>query len=192
MAATSFTEEQKHFMLELARRSVLSAFDASVTRPELQDWVRKTGACFVTLTIAGQLRGCIGTLEAHRPLGEDIWANARNSAFSDPRFPPVSVEELPRLQLSVSVLQPAEPIEVDSEAALVATLRPGIDGVIVEDGMRRATFLPSVWEQLPEVDEFIAALRRKAGMRADYWSSSMRWYRYTTVSFSGALQESGS
>jgi uncharacterized protein len=129
------------------------------------------------------LRGCIGSLEARRPLALDVAENAFASAFRDPRFAPLARAEEPRLDLHISVLSEAEQIPVRSEAELLASLRPGIDGVILSAGARRGTFLPSVWEQLPEPHRFLAQLKRKAGLPADYWSAELRVERYTVEAF---------
>jgi AmmeMemoRadiSam system protein A len=138
---------------------------------------------FVTLHLDGQLRGCIGSLEAHRPLAEDVAANAFAAAFRDPRFPPVSRAEAARLALEISVLSPAEPMHFRSEADLLAQLRPGIDGLILSDLGRRGTFLPSVWSQLPAARDFLVHLKHKAGLPADHWSATLSVERYTTESF---------
>lgn len=141
------------------------------------------GACFVTITKGGVLRGCIGSLAPHRPLGVDASANAFAAGFGDPRFPALTADEWPGLALSLSVLTPAEPFPVRDEADLLARLRPGIDGLILRDGPRRATFLPQVWEQLPDPKTFLAHLRRKAGLPPDHWSPGLRFARYSTQSF---------
>ncbi|MBV1786561.1 AmmeMemoRadiSam system protein A [Marinobacterium sp. D7] len=186
MAATSFTEDQLRQMLALSRESLLSAFELC-DKPQVPGWLEAPGSCFVTLTSHGRLRGCIGTLEPVRSLGRDLIENARNAAFSDPRFSPLERNELGDIELEVSVLTPALQINVDTEAELLAELRPGVDGVIVEEEGCRATFLPTVWEQLPEPQEFIAALRSKAGLSPFAWSDRMRWYRYETQHAKGRL-----
>lgn len=140
-------------------------------------------ATFVTLELAGQLRGCIGTLVAEKPLVEDVALHAFAAAFRDPRFPPLSAEELPGLAIVVSVLSPAEPLPASSEAELIAGLRAGRDGLILKEGSRRSTFLPSVWESLPDPRAFVTHLKRKAGLPADYWSPTLRFERYVTESF---------
>ncbi len=129
------------------------------------------------------MRGCIGSLEARRPLVEDIAHNAHAAAFHDPRFPPLSPAELADLTIHIAILQPAEALAFHSEAELLAQLRPGIDGLILQDGAHRATFLPAVWEGLPEPRQFLNELKRKAGLRMDYWSDSIQAWRYTTESF---------
>lgn len=136
------------------------------------------GATFVTLTRDGELRGCIGSLEAWRTLDEDVRANALAAAFHDPRFPPLARAELPLMRIEVSLLAPAEPIDFADEDDAAARLRPGIDGVILENHGRRGTFLPQVWESLPEPRGFLRHLKQKAGLPADYWGPDVRLYRY--------------
>lgn len=131
--------------------------------PRLQE----RGASFVTLTEDGELRGCIGSLRRSRRLGEDVLANAVAAAMDDPRFPPLSSEELDAVSVEVSLLSEPEYLEFSGEAALLAQLRPGEDGLIIFSGCRSATFLPQVWEQLPDPQQFLAALKRKAGLPAD-------------------------
>jgi len=144
----------------------------------------RPGASFVTLHGAdGRLRGCIGRLQAVRPLVEDVRANARAAAFQDSRFPPLRTHEWPGLQVEVSVLGAAEPLNAASEAEARAALRPGIDGVIFEWRDARATFLPQVWQQLPDAGGFLAALKHKAGLAADFWSTEVRLSRYRVRSF---------
>ncbi len=145
--------------------------------------IKAFGACFVTVTKGGVLRGCIGSLAPHRSLGIDTSANAFAAGFGDPRFPPLTAAEWPELAISLSVLTPAEPFPVRDEADLLARLRPGIDGLILRDGTRRATFLPQVWEQLPDPKTFLAHLRRKAGLATDHWSPTLQFARYSTQSF---------
>ena len=140
-------------------------------------------ATFVTLTLSGQLRGCMGTLEAHRPLVVDVAHNARAAAFSDPRFPAVTITEAEQLHLHIAVLHPAEAIEFASEQDLIHQLRPGLDGLILEEHSCRSTFLPSVWATLPNPTQFLLHLKRKAGLPANYWSKTITAWRYTATSF---------
>ncbi len=140
-------------------------------------------ATFVTLEKQGQLRGCIGMLEAHRALAEDIAENSYAAAFSDPRFPPLNESELDDLGIHLSILSPAESVPCQSEAELIQQLRPDIDGLILDDGLHRATFLPSVWESLSNPVDFIHHLKMKAGLPANSWSQELRAYRYTTECF---------
>lgn len=136
------------------------------------------GATFVTLTQRGRLRGCIGSLEAWRTLAEDVRENACAAAFRDPRFAPLAVDELAQTRVEVSLLTPAEAIACHDEDDALRQLRPGVDGIVLECGGRRATFLPQVWEQLPEPQRFLTQLKRKAGLPDDYWSDRLRLSRY--------------
>jgi AmmeMemoRadiSam system protein A len=142
------------------------------------------GATFVTLTRQGELRGCIGSLEAYRLLDQDVRENARAAAFRDRRFAPLSAGELAAIRVEVSLLTPAEPISFATEEDAVRQLRPGIDGVILESDRHRGTFLPQVWEQLPDPWEFMSELKRKAGLAEDSWSKDMRLYRYQVQKWS--------
>lgn len=144
--------------------------------------LRVERATFVTLEIRGQLRGCIGMLEACRPLVEDVAENAFAAAFEDPRFPPLHPDEFDRLDIHISILSPPEPMTISSEEDLLRQLRPCVDGLIISDGRRRATFLPAVWEDLPNPRDFLSHLKRKAGMRPDHWSPTFSAERYTTES----------
>jgi len=146
------------------------------------EWAEER-AVFVTLTIGGELRGCIGSLEAWRPLAEEVAANARAAAFEDPRFPPLTKKELERLEIRISILSPPEEITFTSEEDLLKQIRPGADGLILQEGFRRGTFLPSVWEELPDKERFWAHLKLKAGLPPGYWSDTLRVFRYTTDSF---------
>lgn len=140
--------------------------------------LRAPGATFVTLTERGRLRGCIGTLEAWRPLIDDLRANAVAAAFRDSRFAPLTAAELPGIRVEVSLLGASRPLDFRDEADALAQLRPGQDGVILSHDGRRATFLPQVWDELPEPREFLAQLKRKAGLPATYWSERIALSRY--------------
>ena len=118
-------------------------------------------------------------LEACRPLAEDVAENAVSAAFRDPRFPPLSHEEFDDLKISISVLSPPEEMTFSSEADLKEKIRPGIDGLILQEGFQKGTFLPSVWEELPETEMFFEHLKMKAGLPAGYWSDTLRVFRYT-------------
>jgi AmmeMemoRadiSam system protein A len=135
-------------------------------------------ATFVTLTRHSQLRGCIGTLQACRPLAVDIAHNAYAAAFRDPRFPPVEEQEFGTLDIHLSLLTPAVPLRFASESDLLGQLVPFVDGLILEDGSRRGTFLPSVWESLPEPKAFLEHLKLKAGLPKDHWSPTLTIARY--------------
>lgn len=166
-------------LLALARNTLAAHFGlhADEMAPDVPE-LHRPGATFVTLTQDGQLRGCIGSLQAWRPLGLDVQENALAAALRDPRFEALRAEELPHTRIEVSRLTPAEPLQFADEADALRQLRPAIDGVILTAGNRRATFLPQVWEQLPEAAEFMAHLKRKAGLPVDYWGSDVRLERY--------------
>ena len=146
-------------------------------------WLDSPGAAFVTLTQRGALRGCIGTLAAYRPLREDVAANAVNAAFRDPRFPPLTAEELPDTHIEVSVLSDPEPYPYTDRADALSRLRPGIDGLTLEYGSHRGTFLPQVWDSLPVPDDFLNHLVRKAGLPPGWWDDDARLSRYTVTAF---------
>ena len=170
-------------LLAIARDAIGAELGLPAERENAHDALARPAATFVTLTRWGDLRGCIGTLEAYRPLGVDVRANAVAAAFHDPRFPPLVVDEFAMIAVEVSLLSRREPIRPADEAELHTELRPGIDGVIIEYGRHRATFLPQVWEALGEPREFLAALKRKAGLPADFWSREMNVSRYTVTKF---------
>jgi uncharacterized protein len=161
--------------LECGRPPAVQAADYP---PELRD----LRATFVTLRTAGNLRGCIGTCQPLRPLVEDVAHNAFAAAFQDPRFPPLAREELAGLHLHISLLSIPEPIAFASEQDLLAQVRPGVDGLLLEERSRKATLLPAVWEALPEAGVFLRHLKLKAGLPADYWSNTLKIYRYTAES----------
>lgn len=140
--------------------------------------LHEPGATFVTLTQDGRLRGCIGSLEAWRPLDEDVRANAKSAAFRDPRFPPLARAELELTRVEVSLLTPPAPMHVTDEEDAIRQMQPGIDGMIFECRGRRGTFLPQVWESLPDPREFLHHLKQKAGLLPDFWSPDVRLYRY--------------
>ncbi len=167
-------------LLQVARAEIAQALglEAEITLPQDAAWLAAQGASFVTLTIAAELRGCIGTLEAHRSLIEDVRKNARAAAFDDPRFPPLRREEFDAVSVEVSLLSAPEPLAVETEAEVVAHLRPHIDGVVLEYGGHRATFLPQVWEQLPNPLKFLQQLKRKAGLPEDFWADNVLVSRY--------------
>jgi AmmeMemoRadiSam system protein A len=143
------------------------------------------GASFVTLTIEGALRGCCGTLEARRTLAADVWHNALASAFHDPRFAPLRLAEWRRARLEISVLSPREALEVSCEDDLLAALVPGRDGLVLEWRSQRATFLPKVWEQLPEPRDFVRHLKAKAGWAPGFWAPDVTAWRYRTEVIAG-------
>lgn len=172
-------------LLATARAAIASALGLPAEAPPPHPALRQAGASFVTLHDArGQLRGCIGRLEAVRPLGEDVSANARAAAFEDPRFSPVTAAEWPELQLEVSVLSAMEPLPGAATAeAAAALLTPGIDGVVLQWQRQRGTFLPQVWAQLPGPRQFLQRLLAKAGLPLDFWSPDIQLWRYRVTAF---------
>jgi uncharacterized protein len=174
-------------LLDLARRSIAHGLDRGtplrVDPGDYSEPLQAHRASFVTLHLHGALRGCIGHLEAVQPLVRDVAENAFAAAFRDPRFPPLSRQELTGLAVHISVLTPPQPMTFGSEADLLSQIRPGIDGLILAEGPARGTFLPSVWESLPEPRDFLNHLKRKAGLPADHWSDRVRVQRYTTEPF---------
>jgi AmmeMemoRadiSam system protein A len=184
---TTLCEEEHILLHQVAREAVeyrlQHGTERAIDSARYPRPLREPGASFVTLSIEGDLRGCIGSLQAYQPLVEDVAHNAVAAAFTDPRFPPLSAQELGKLEYHISVLTPAEPLQFESEADLLRQIRPGVDGLILEDNGHRGTFLPTVWESLPDVAQFFQHLKLKAGLPADYWSDTVRVSRYTTESF---------
>ena len=172
-------EDRGTIMLAIARAAIASRLGKRLAADESAPWLSEPGACFVTLTINGELRGCIGSLEPYRPLLQDLKENALAAAFHDPRFRPLSEQELGAVRVEVSLLSAVAPLSFRDEADAVAQLRPGIDGVILEYGRNRGTFLPQVWEQLPAPREFFAHLKLKAGLSPHFWADGIRLSRYT-------------
>ncbi len=169
----SLTPQERQLLLTIARQSL----EAGVRRQPLPDLntfpltplLKEPGASFVTLTVHGNLRGCIGALEPYQPLAEDVREHAVAAALDDYRFTPVQPKELPDIAIEVSRLTLPQPLVYQSSADLVRRLRPGIDGVILRDGMRRATFLPQVWEKIPDPATFLSYLCEKMGAPLNLW-----------------------
>jgi AmmeMemoRadiSam system protein A len=157
-------------LLAIARHAIAGELQLAAVAPAIDDALRRPGATFVTLFCRDELRGCIGTLKAMRPLGIDVRENALAAAFRDPRFPGLTAPEYEAISIEISLLSSPERFPVDSEEELHSGLRPGIDGVMLELDDRRATFLPQVWEALPDPRAFVDALKAKAGLPADFWS----------------------
>lgn len=170
-------------LLSRARNAIAGALGLALEPEPGHPALRRPGATFVTLRRHGELRGCVGRLEAERPLHEDVRANARSAAFGDSRFAPLRADEWSGLEVEVSLLAPAEPLPVRDEAEALRTLRPGEDGVILEWRGQRSTFLPQVWAQLPDPAAFMRDLKRKAGLRADFWHADLRLARYSVRKF---------
>ena len=171
-------------LLRLARDTIAGALGLPAEFAAVPDWAQQPGATFVTLTESQGLRGCIGSLQAHRPIAEDLRANALAAAFEDPRFPPLSVSEWSQVRVEVSLLSSLQTMHFDSEESLLAQIEPHRHGLVLTYGARRGTFLPQVWEQLPQPREFLRALKPKAGLPADFWAGEMEVYWYTVEKWS--------
>jgi hypothetical protein len=184
----AWEERFDRILLELAHRSIEAgagsgqalAVDVGALPPPL----RAIRSSFVTLKLEGELRGCIGALEARLPLASDVARSAYRAAYRDPRFPPVSEQERQRLELHISVLSPMSPLLHRSESELLEKLRPGVDGLVLRDGNAQATYLPDVWQSLPEPREFLRSLKQKAGLSPEHWAPSIEVFRYTTRAIS--------
>lgn len=173
------TAERGPVLLAHARSAIAATLELPASPPPEHAFLRRPGASFVTLRHRRQLRGCIGSLTARRPLGVDVRENAVAAAFSDPRFAPLTRNEYAEVDVEVSVLSACTPLAVDSEAELLRRLRVGVDGLTLEFGDHRGTFLPQVWDALPDAREFVAELKRKAGLPRDFWSPQLQVSRYT-------------
>ncbi len=173
--------EQGKILLPIARAAIARTLGVPLAADETAPWLATHGACFVTLTQEGELRGCIGTLQAHRPLLDDVKSNAVSAALRDPRFVPMNEAELETTSVEVSLLSPTQVMASQDEDDVLAQLRPSVDGVVFEYGGYRSTFLPQVWEQLPHPRQFMAQLKRKAGLPGDFWAEGVRLSRYTVT-----------
>jgi len=185
----SLSAEGRAILLDLAyatiRHGLTSDQPMEINSDDYPAELQAKRASFVTLNRHGALRGCIGHLEAMQPLVVDVVESAYSAAFRDPRFPRLTEAELPGLDIHISALTPSQPLVFESEQDLISKLRPGVDGLILVEGRRRGTFLPSVWASLPTAEQFLQHLKLKAGLPADYWSESIRMFRYETESFGG-------
>jgi AmmeMemoRadiSam system protein A len=173
MKTNELTPQEKKDLLVLARESIICAVAGKrlpkLSESQLTPILKEHGAAFVTLTIEGELRGCIGSLQAFRPLVEDVQQHAVDAALNDYRFQPVSEIEIPLLQIEISVLTAPEPLRYEHPEELPGLLKPGIDGVVLREGPASATFLPQVWEQIPEPEMFLAHLCQKMGVSPNRW-----------------------
>ena len=176
--------ERGNILLPIARAEISRMLNVPCAADETAPWLAEHGACFVTLTQFGELRGCIGSLQAHRPLLADIKSNAASAALRDPRFTPLSVEELDITTVEVSLLSATHEMAVRDEADALVQMRPGVDGIVFEYGHFRSTFLPQVWENIAQPRDFLARLRRKAGLPDDFWADDVKLSRYTVTKWS--------
>jgi len=176
-------DDRGRVLVSIAREAIGERLGACQARERAEAWLAEPAATFVTLRTGKDLRGCIGSLDPRRPLGLDVASNARAAAFSDPRFAPLAASEFVAIRIEVSVLSPRTPIEAEDESDAAARLRPGVDGVYLEFEGRAATFLPQVWESLPDPVEFLAALRDKAQLPRRSWDRAIRLTRYTVEKY---------
>ena len=174
-------DQRGEVLLPIARAAISRALKVPFMADESAPWLTEHGACFVTLTQQGDLRGCIGSLQAHRPLLADVKGNAVSAALGDPRFAPLNAMELYATEIEISLLSATRPMEVRDEADALAQMRPNEDGIIFEYGSYRSTFLPQVWENLAHPRDFLAMLRRKAGLPDDFWAEGVKLSRYSVT-----------
>ncbi|MFC3149414.1 AmmeMemoRadiSam system protein A [Litoribrevibacter euphylliae] len=188
MPCFELSPPQQHTLLTLARESIAYGLQhgcaLTVTSSAYEEPLQEMASCFVTLHLHGELKGCIGSLTAYQPLVADVVEHAYASAFRDSRFSPVTQADLPHLNIEISVISPQIEIPCHSEAELLSKLTPFKDGITIRDGFATATFLPTVWEQLPDKVQFLDHLRLKAGLARKHWSDQLTAYRYHTLSFS--------
>lgn len=168
-------------LLPLARAAIAAELGRPMAAPLDAAWLRETGASFITLMRDTKLRGCIGTLRAHRALAADVHHNAVAAAFRDPRFSPLAAGEFDTVSVEISVLSPLEPVAFADERAALVQLQPGVNGVVFEYGRHSSTFLPQVWDDYPDPVEFMAHLKYKAGLPPDFWDPEVRLSRYTVA-----------
>jgi AmmeMemoRadiSam system protein A len=173
MSEDRLSSDERQLLLAQARQALTFGVRGVPQAPlNLEDFppkLRQPGVVFVTLTTDGQLRGCVGALEPYQPLIEDVHEHAVAAALNDFRFPPVTPSELPEISIEISRLTTPKPLDYNGPDDLVKKLRPGIDGVVLRDGPRRATFLPQVWEKLPSPATFLDHLCQKMGATSDLW-----------------------
>lgn len=185
-----YTQEEQTQLLQIARDSVKHGIESGTALApspgDFEEHLQEPAAAFVTLEKRGDLRGCIGSVEAYRPLVVDVAENAWHAAFQDPRFPPVSREEYNSLTFEISVLTQPRELSFNSEDDLKSQINPGQDGLILIEGYNRGLFLPSVWEKLPDTDLFLAHLKQKAGLSSHYWSDTVRAKRFHSFEFGDA------
>jgi len=180
-------KDEQHSLLDIARRSISHGLETgralSIDVAQLSKNLQVDSAVFITLTRGGELRGCIGSLQAVDPLAQAVANSAFNAAFRDRRFGKIESAELKQINIEISVLSALDPIKVESRQALLDALKPGEDGLLMEDHGYRSTFLPKVWEKIPSSNQFLDELMQKAGLPAGHWSDTIRFYRYHTLSF---------
>lgn len=187
MPSIDLSKEEQTICLQVARQSIKHGLQKGsklqVITSDYSKELQQHAASFVTLHKYGQLRGCIGALEAYQPLINDIAEHAFAAAFQDPRFSALEENEYDDLDVDISVIGKAEPMIFENEEDLLQQIQPNIDGLIIEFGYNRGTFLPSVWEQLPDKKDFLNHLKMKAGLPTHWWDNTVKISRYETFSF---------
>ncbi len=187
MSSIELSAQEKELCHQVARQSIQHGLETGrALKVDIDDFppaLQRPAATFVTLHKNGQLRGCIGALQVYQPLIQDVAEHAYAAAFSDPRFPALSQAEFPSLDIEISVLGEPEPISFQDEEDLLEQIRPGIDGLILEYGYNRGTFLPTVWEELPDKRDFLNHLKMKAGLPQQWWDNAAKVSRYETLTF---------
>jgi len=180
------TEDDKKVLLNIARLSIQHGLDhqypGNISPKDYSSALQQTAACFVTLHLNGELRGCIGSLIAHQALINDVYEHAHGAAFTDPRFSALTVEEFPRLHIEISILSSMQAINFENEEDLLKQLKPGVDGLTIENTLHRATFLPQVWKTLPEPINFLHQLKLKAGLNGSHNLLDIKANRYSVIS----------
>ena len=181
------SREDRGRLREVAEASIRAGLETGMAlEPDPEEYplgLMAPGATFVTLNLDGSLRGCVGSFEAHRSLLDDVARNAFAAAFRDYRFSPLSRDELVGLDIHISLLTPLSPLAVENRQELIRLLRPGVDGLLLHDPPHRSTFLPQVWEALPDPEDFLGELLRKAGLPPDHWSDTITFSRYEVEEF---------
>jgi len=178
-------EDKGNILIALARQAIATQLDMALPNINVDHdiWLHKPAATFVTLTHHDTLRGCIGTLEAYRPLIDDVQANAIAAAFHDSRFEPLSQDEYSSMKIELSLLSTMQAVEAKNEQIAIAKIRPATDGVVLQYRTYKATFLPQVWDQLSEPKQFLAHLKQKAGLASDFWDAEIRLFTYQVDKF---------
>ena len=182
-----FTEAART-LLPIARASIASQLGKAHPTDESAAWLREHGASFITLHLQKKLRGCIGSLQAHRPLLDDVKANALAAAFKDPRFKPLTIAEYESIEVEISLLSALSTLSFTDETSALAQLTPHVHGLIFEYGHHRSTFLPQVWESFSDPLMFMAHLKQKAGLPPNFWEPGVKLHTYTVAKFSESQQ----
>ena len=183
--------EAARTLLPIARASIAGQLGKTHPADESAAWLREQGASFITLNLQNKLRGCIGSLRAHRPLLDDIKANALAAAFRDPRFKPLTADEYELIEVEISLLSALSALNFSDEASALAQLKPQLHGVIFEYGHHRSTFLPQVWNTFADPAMFMAHLKQKAGLPPNFWEPGVKLHTYTVAKFSESQRAAG-